>query len=158
MWSKRTGKVRRVTRMKSSMESLPPEEKSEVRAFQPGRDILRYISSTHMHCFFFFRFPRCLLTATVTTDTVGKSAWQKSTQQPGSDGYSQNLYIHFSHSHSFFPKFHLLTFSYPQTHNKKHLTKVVWGKTACVQHRGRQMPAIKDPPHLWESSCLAMMN
>lgn len=156
MWSKRTGKVRRVTRMKSSTESLPPEEKSEVRAFQPGRDILQYISSTHIHCFFFC-FPRCLLTATVTTDTVGKSAWQKSMQQPGSDGYSQNLYIHFTHSHSFFPKFtHILipTDSKQEAYNQS----VVWGKTACVQHRGRQMPAIKAPPHLWEPSCLAMMN
>lgn len=46
MWSNRTGKVRkiRVTTIKSSTESLPPEEKSEVRVFQPGRDIPGYVS------------------------------------------------------------------------------------------------------------------
>lgn len=30
--------------MKSSKESLPSKEKPEVRVFQPGRDILGYIS------------------------------------------------------------------------------------------------------------------
>lgn len=59
-------------------------------------------------------------------------------QQPEKVTFLTKLYVHFTHLHSFFHKFHSLTFSYSQIHNKKCIPK--WSR----QDRLGATPRTKD--------------